>query len=202
MDARFNPGLPDRTGRGPVEPEPGGLPPWLQEKLFNRRMVSITGPLTSAVATQATAALLTLDAQSVEPVQLHLASPDGELAAAFALIDVIDSMRAPVHVVVTSLTGGAGVGVLVAGQRRLAYPHAMMRIIEPRAEVGNGTADQVAAAAGHYLRVLEELTLRIAAASGQPRSRVEEDLSTGRMLTAEQARDYGLIHDIVGVDRG
>src|SRR5262245_23988834 len=117
MNTRLGP--PDRQGRGPGELGPGGLPPWLQEKLFDRRMVSVTGSLTPAAATEATAALLTLDAQSGEPVQLHLASPEGELAAAFALIDVIDSMRAPVHVVVTSLTGGAGVGVLAAGARRL-----------------------------------------------------------------------------------
>jgi ATP-dependent Clp protease protease subunit len=62
----------------------------------------------------------------------------------------------------------------------------------------SGTADEVAASAGQYLRELEELAERIAAVTGQPRSRVEDDLSTGRVLDAEQAREYGIIDEIVG----
>jgi ATP-dependent Clp protease protease subunit len=62
----------------------------------------------------------------------------------------------------------------------------------------SGTADEVAAAAGRHLRELEEVIVRLAEVTGQPRSRIEDDLSAGRMLTAEQAREYGLIDDIVG----
>jgi ATP-dependent Clp protease protease subunit len=64
-----------------------------------------------------------------------------------------------------------------------------------------GTADEVAAAAGQYLRELEEMAVRLAEVTGQPRSRVEDDLSAGRILTAEQAREYGLIDEIVGERR-
>ena len=64
----------------------------------------------------------------------------------------------------------------------------------------SGTADEVAAAAGQYLRELEELAVRLADVTGQPRSRIEDDLSIGRILTAEQAREYGLIEGIVGQD--
>jgi ATP-dependent Clp protease protease subunit len=56
----------------------------------------------------------------------------------------------------------------------------------------------VTAAAGRYLRELEELVLRLSEVTGQPRSRVEDDLSAGRILSAEQACEYGLIDDIVG----
>jgi ATP-dependent Clp protease protease subunit len=56
----------------------------------------------------------------------------------------------------------------------------------------------VTAAAGQYLRELEELAVRLAEVTGQPRSRVEDDLSAGRILTAEEAREYGLIDEIVG----
>jgi ATP-dependent Clp protease, protease subunit len=181
----------------PEEPAGEGVPPWLQERLFDQRMVVITGPLTGPSATRAAAALMTLDALGTEPVRLQLATPDGDLAAAFGLIDVLDSMRAPVHAVVTSLTGGAAVGVLAAAKRRLAYRHARIRLSEPRAASVNGNADEVAAAAGQYLRELEELALRIVAATGQPRSRIEDDLSANRMLTAEQAMEYGLVDEII-----
>jgi ATP-dependent Clp protease protease subunit len=179
-------------------PEPAGPAGWLEERLFDRRVVLLHGPLNAAAATQAAAALLTLDAMGREPVQLHLSVTDGELSAAFAVVDAIDAMRAPVHVLVTAEAGGAAVAVLAAADRRLAYRHARIRLAEPRAAAVAGTADEVAAAAGQYLRELEELAVRLAEVTGQPRSRVEDDLSAGRVLTAEEARAYGLLDDIVG----
>jgi ATP-dependent Clp protease protease subunit len=188
---------PHRQPGGPPEPD-GGLAPWLAERLFDRRVVMLSGPLTGAAATQAAAALLTLDALGTEPVQLHISAPDGDLNAAFAVVDAVDAMRAPLHAVVTGEAGGAAVAVLAAADRRLAYRHARVRLAEPRAASVSGTADEVAAAAGRYLRELEELAVRLADVTGQPRSRIEDDLSTGRVLTAAEARDYGLLDELIG----
>jgi ATP-dependent Clp protease protease subunit len=175
-----------------------GVAPWLAERLFDRRVVMLSGPLTSAAATQAAAALLTLDALGTDPVQLHLSAPDGDLNAAFAIVDAVDAMRAPLHATVTGEAGGAAIAVLAAAGRRLAYRHARIRIAEPRAASVAGTADEVAAAAGRYLRELEELAVRLAEVTGQPRSRVEDDLSAGRVLSAAEAQEYGLVDEIVG----
>ncbi len=158
----------------------------------------LRGPLTGAAATQTAAALLTLDGLGADPVQLHIACPDGELPAAFAVVDAIDAMRAPVHAVVTSQAGGSVIAVLAAADQRSAYRHARFRLAEPRAAGVTGTADEVAAAAGRHLRELEEVIVRLAEVTGQPRSRVEDDLSAGRTMSAEEARDYGLIQQIIG----
>jgi ATP-dependent Clp protease protease subunit len=193
------PGPPDRPDRPPGDPAPDpdpGLAPWLAERLYQRRIVFLRGPLTARSAGTAVATLLSLDAPDGDPVQLHLAAPDGDLDAALALVDTIDSLRVPVHAVATSEVGGAAVGVYAAAGRRLALPHARFRLAEPRVAGIAGTADQVAAAAGHHLRALEDLVVRVAGATGQPRSRVEDDFSTGRLLDAEQARAYGLVHEI------
>ncbi|MFC0530674.1 ATP-dependent Clp protease proteolytic subunit [Phytohabitans kaempferiae] len=192
------PGTPGQPPLPPELPTGEGVPPWLQERLFDQRMVVLSGRLDDDAATRAAAALMTLDALGADPVRLQLATPDGDLAAAFGLIDVIDTMGAPVHAVVTSLAGGAAVGLLAAAARRLAYRHARVRLSEPRAAAVSGTADEVAAAAGQHLRELEELAVRIATATGQPRSRIEDDLSAGRTLSAEQAVEYGLLDEIVG----
>jgi ATP-dependent Clp protease protease subunit len=56
----------------------------------------------------------------------------------------------------------------------------------------------VAAAAGQHLRELEEVVLRLVEVTGQTRSRIEDDLSAGRVLSAAEARDYGLIDEVVG----
>ncbi|MFI5492135.1 ATP-dependent Clp protease proteolytic subunit [Actinoplanes sp. NPDC051859] len=187
------------------EPWPGatpggagpGIPGWLEERLFDQRIVMIRGPLTSAAASGIAAALLTLEAAGPEPVHLHVASGGGELNAAHAVIDVIDAMHAPVHAVVTSEAGGAILAVLAAAERRSAYRHARFKLAEPRAAGVTGTADEVAAAAGQHLRELEEVILRLVDATGQTRSRVEDDLSAGRSLTADEAKDYGLIDEVI-----
>ena len=174
------------------------MPPWLEERLFDRRIVMVRGPLTGSVASQAAASLLTLDAMGTEPVELHLTATDGELAAAFAVVDAIDTMHAPLHAVVPAQVGGAAIAVLAAARRRLAYPHARVRLAEPKAASAAGTADEIAAAAGEHLRELDELVVRLAEVTGQPRSRIENDMSANRLFNAEQAKAYGLIDDIVG----
>jgi ATP-dependent Clp protease, protease subunit len=174
------------------------MPPWLQERLFDRRIVMLSGPLTGAAASHAAAALMTLDAFAVDPVQLHVTAVDGELSAAFAVVDAISSMRARVDAVVPSLAGGAALAVLAAAHRRLAFPHARLKLMEPRTEMAAGTAEKVAGAAGQYLRELDELIEALAKLTKQPRSRIEDDLSAGRVLTAAEAKEYGLIDEIVG----
>jgi ATP-dependent Clp protease protease subunit len=182
---------PHLTGAGP------GLPGWLEERLFDQRIVMLRGQLTPEVATGVVAALLTLDSAGSEPVHLHVASPGGDLSAALSIIDVIDALTAPVHALVTSEAGGAVLAVLAAADQRAAYRHARFKLAEPRAAGVTGTADEVAAAAGQHLRELEEAVVRLAEVTGQARSRVEDDLSSGRTLSAAEALDYGLIGEVI-----
>src|SRR4030095_11812873 len=106
------------------------------------------------VATGIAAALLTLDAAGPAPVQLHVASPGGELGAALSIVHAIDSVAAPVHAVVPSEAGGAVLAVLAAAEQRSAYRHARFKLAEPRAAGVTGTADEVAKAGGQHLREL------------------------------------------------
>ncbi|MQA27455.1 MAG: ATP-dependent Clp protease proteolytic subunit [Micromonosporaceae bacterium] len=200
------PGEPrrDRPGRGPWTPPdpPGGghhgLDPWLRERLFQQRLVMAHGLLTPALASDVAAQLLTLDAAGSEPVRLHLTCPDGDLGAAFALVDALDLMRASVRAVATGEVGGAALAVLAAAKERAAYPHARFRLAEPRVDDVSGTANEIVGEASRHLRMLEDLILCLADVTGRPRSRIETDLSDGRLLSAEQALEYGLLHEIVG----
>lgn len=200
MDGRHDPlrwpPPPERGTEGP--PGAAGVPGWLEERLFDQRIVMLRGTLTGPVATGVAAALLTLDAAGPAPVQLHVASPGGELAAAHAVVDVIDALTADVHALVTTQAGGAVLAVLAAARRRSAYRHARFTLSEPRASGLTGTADEVTAAAGRHLRELEEIVLRLVDVTGQSRSRIEDDLAAGRTLTAAEARAYGLIDTVVG----
>jgi ATP-dependent Clp protease, protease subunit len=189
-------------GRRPAQDDGPPLAPWLEEKLFDRRIIVVQGPVTPSSATRTAAALLTLDALSAtDPVELHVRGADGDLDAVFAVIDALDVMHAPVHALATAEVGGGAIGLYAVAKRRRAFPHARFRLAEPRVHSVAGTADDVATAAGQHLRALEDLIVRIAGATGQPRSRVEDDLQSGRYLTAEEAKAYGLVHEIVAPGR-
>ncbi|HEV7898411.1 MAG TPA: ATP-dependent Clp protease proteolytic subunit [Planosporangium sp.] len=204
MNARMHDDPPDRwsvPGRSvsppPVTATDPGVAPWLEERMFAQRIVLLQGPVVPQIANRAAAALLTLDALGTDPVRLHVNASQGELSAVFALVDALDVMRAPVHATAIGEVGGAAVGVYAAARRRLAYPHARFRLAEPGAEGVNGTADEVAAAAGRYLRALEDLVVRVAEVTGRPRSQVEDDFGAGRVMTATEAHEYGLVDEIV-----
>ena len=98
-----------------LPPAGPGLPGWLEERLFDQRIVMLRGHLSAETATGIVAALLTLDAAGPEVVHLHVSSPGGDLSAALSVVDVLDSLTAPVHALVTSEAGGAeGGGVAAA----------------------------------------------------------------------------------------
>ncbi|MEV6491338.1 ATP-dependent Clp protease proteolytic subunit [Actinoplanes sp. NPDC051633] len=86
MDPRWQP----RPSHEPSPHLPGpSMAGWLEERLFDQRIVMIRGPFTQQDATSVAAALLTLDASGPSPVHLHVASSDGQLLAAHAVTDVI-----------------------------------------------------------------------------------------------------------------
>ncbi|HWS38422.1 MAG TPA: ATP-dependent Clp protease proteolytic subunit [Actinoplanes sp.] len=182
-------------------PHPPGLTPgfpgWLEERLFDQRIVMLRGQLSAETASGIAAALLTLDSAGPEVIHLHVSSPGGDLNAALSVVDVLDALAADVHALVTAEAGGAALAVLAAAGQRAAYRHARFKLSEPRTAGVTGTADEVAAAAGQHLRELEEVVIRLAELTGKTRSRIEDDLSTGRSLSAAEAVEYGLIDEVV-----
>src|SRR5262245_47905644 len=118
MTARRDPFPPPEPGpqRPPSVPELGAG--WLDERMFDRRIVLVRGRIDAGVASHVAGALLVLGLANPDPIQLYLSSPDGELPAAFTIVDAIDAVPAPVHAVVTSEVGGAALAVLAAADRR------------------------------------------------------------------------------------
>lgn len=184
----------------PVVPAPDG--PWperdpLLGALLRRRIVLVSGLLTNDLATSAAAQIMALDAEDDDPIQLHLASPDGDLDAALMLADTVELASASVTAVCRGAVGGPALAPLAAAQRRVAHPHATFRLSEPRVSI-SGRADQVAVHAAALQQQLAHLHDRLAAATGQPASTIAADLEKGLMLSADQAREYGLVHEVAG----
>jgi ATP-dependent Clp protease protease subunit len=170
-------------------------PPWLQEKLFERRIVFVTGRLDDALASQASAQIMSLDASGGEPIDVVLGSPDGTLEAAFMLIDVLDTARATVRVHCQGQVGGPAVGVAAAADRRSASPHTTFRLSAPASQAA-GTPDQIAAQSQQHRHVLWRFQARLAKATGRPVEDVADDMRRARYLDAREALDYGLIDTI------
>jgi ATP-dependent Clp protease protease subunit len=172
------------------------LPERLLGRLLDRRVVLLAGPLDAGLAARVCAQLLALAARAPEPISLYLASPDGELDAAVTVMDALDTIGMPVDAVVTGHLGGPSLGVLAVADRRRAYRHATFRLAEPRVRRW-GTGDQLAAEAARTIALLESLYERLARATGRPMDELRRDARAGRVLTAAEAIDYGLVESIV-----
>jgi ATP-dependent Clp protease protease subunit len=175
----------------------GGGPDWLRERLFERRIVMLTGPLDAARAAVTAAQLTALDAAGHDPIELHLDSADGTLEAAFVLIDVLDALGSPVHALCRGQIGGPALGVVAAATHRSATPHARFRLGQPRAAF-TGTPDQITGQSRQQQDLLWRLHARLARVTGRPAEEVAEDVRRGRYLDADEALAYGLIETIAG----
>jgi ATP-dependent Clp protease, protease subunit len=186
------------SARGNIPYEPPGrrrLSAWLQEKLFERRIVLVTGPLDADLAAEAAAALMTLDATGDEPIELHLDSLDGTLESAFVLIDTLDLLHATLRAHCRGQVGGPAIGVVAATDHRSASPHTRFRLSQPTAQF-SGTPDQIASHSRQQQELLWRLHARLAHLTGRPVEEIAEDMRRGRYLDAREALDYGLLDEI------
>jgi ATP-dependent Clp protease, protease subunit len=180
---------------GPWEERPS-----LEAQLLDQRVVRLWGPLDDMTVARACAEMMALDATGDAAVQLYVGSSGGPLHSAMSLIDTMDLLGVPVHVTCLGRAEGAAVGVVAAGARRVAAPHAQFHLTEPEVSV-SGNASQLTAWAEQHRIELERFVKRLAQASGRPAEHVEADLAIGRWLSAEEALGYGLVDEIWGRGR-
>jgi ATP-dependent Clp protease protease subunit len=171
------------------------LPAWLREKLFERRIVLVTGLLDAECAAELAAQLVALDAAGDAPIEIHLDSSDGTLDAALMSMDAIDALRAPVRAYCRGQVGGPVLGVAAAADRRVAAPHVRFRLGQPTARF-SGTPEDIAARSRQQTEQLWRLHARLARVTGRPAEEIAEDMRRGRHLDAHEALAYGLIDEI------
>jgi len=189
----------------PLPPEPGAQAgsEWsdtIRSRLFEHRTILLRGVLDDAQANQAAAELMTLDATGDSRITVHLDLQGGGLDAAFAVMDVIELVGVPVHVLCVGRAEGPAVGVVAVATRRAASPHARFRLADPTATM-SGSASELSRWADQHLAQLHRFHTRLAAAVHRPVEEVAADCAAGRYLTAEEALRYGLL-DEVATPRG
>jgi ATP-dependent Clp protease, protease subunit len=193
------PGLPGTPpAQAPLSPTRVWLDPhaeWktrLYERLLEKRIVLATGPLDDEAAARLSAQLLTLDAESPEPIRLELQNVRAELSSALTVMGILDVMRAPVQACVSGEINGPGLGVLASCPRRVGYPNASFVLAEPKVNFG-GTVTALTAREEQVNRMLDTLYYRLADVMGREADEIREDARRGRSLTTAQAVGYGLI---------
>jgi ATP-dependent Clp protease, protease subunit len=164
----------------------------LYQRLLEKRIVLASGPLDDPAAARLSAQLLTLDAETDQPIRLELQNLRAELASALTVMGILDVLRVPVHACVSGEISGPALGILVSCERRTAYPNAIFTLAEPRLEFG-GTVTAVTARQEQMTRMLDTLYFRLAEVTGREVDEIREDARSRRLLTAAQAIGYGLI---------
>jgi ATP-dependent Clp protease protease subunit len=172
-----------------------GSTDWLAARLLDQRVVALAGELDADAVNQAVAELALLDATGEEPVRLRLSGVSCDLDGVLSLIDAIDLMSAPVHATSLGTLAGPAVALLAVADRRTAGGHALFQLTEPAAPWHAGGRAVETAAAEHARRV-RRLQERLAEACGRAVEDVAADMRAGRLLGAEEAREYGLVDEV------
>jgi ATP-dependent Clp protease protease subunit len=173
---------------------------WLEGHMFDRRIVSLRGPLDHGTATRIASQLMTLVANGDEAVQLQLDSEGGSLEAAFAVIDVIDALGVPVHVTCLGRVEGSAAAVAAVCSRRLAMTHTRFRLSDPDVEF-EARASQVAALLRHHREGFLRFHERLAMATGRSLDAVTTACEEGRYMDSNEAIAFGLVDEIVRSQR-
>lgn len=164
---------------------------WLAERLIEQRVVALAGDLDGDTVNRTVAGLALLDATGDDPIRLRLSSVGADLDATLTLVDALDLVGAPVHATALGSLTGPAVAVLAVADVRVVAPHAVVQLGEPRAPRGL-SGREVETAAAERARQLRRLQERLAEACGQDVDRIADDMRAGRVLSAEEARAYGL----------
>ncbi|MGA3149091.1 MAG: ATP-dependent Clp protease proteolytic subunit [Acidimicrobiales bacterium] len=172
---------------------------WMRRKLFDLRIVLLSGPVDDEVGHGVGVELMTLDAIGDGPVHLQIDSAGGTLTAALALMDIIDVLGVPVRASCVGQAVGPSVGVLAVCSHRQMSAHARLRLLEPSVEV-QGNARQLEQLASAHAEQWTAFCARLSEVTGQPLEQLLDDADRGRFFSAEEAIDYGLVDEVAAAD--
>ena len=170
-------------------------------KLFEERIIYLGTPISDDVANAVIAQLLCL--QSMNPdqdISIYINSPGGSFTALTAIYDTIQFIKPDVETVCMGQAASAAAILLAAGTpgKRMALPNSRILIHQPYTEGTFGQTSDIEIQANEILRMREMLENMISRHSGKPIEEVSRDIERDKILTAEQAVEYGLIDTVLG----
>lgn len=168
-------------------------------KLFEERIIFLGVQIDDASADDVMAQLLCLE--SMDPdrdIQIYINSPGGSYTAMTAIYDTMQFVKPQVQTVCLGQAASAAAVLLAAGTpgKRFALPHSRILIHQPYTE-GGGQASDVEIQANEILRMREEMETILSLHTGRTKEQIEKEIERDRILTADAARDYGIIDQVI-----
>ena len=172
-------------------------------RLLKDRVVFLRGEVNQATANSIVAQLLFLEMEDPDAdIMLYINSPGGSVTAGMAIYDTMRYLKCEVATVCVGMAASMGAFLLAAGAKgkRKALPHAEIMIHQPLGGA-RGQATDIQIHAEQILRIKKMLNQLLSENTGKPLKTLEKDVERDHFLTAAQAKEYGLIDEIIAPRR-
>ncbi|UJF16556.1 ATP-dependent Clp endopeptidase proteolytic subunit ClpP [Jeotgalibaca sp. MA1X17-3] len=171
----------------------------IYSRLLKDRIIMLSGGIDDNVSNSVIAQLLFLDAQDPEKdIYIYINSPGGSVSAGLAIFDTMNFIKADVQTIAMGMAASMGSFLLTAGTKgkRFALPNAEIMIHQPLGGA-QGQATEIEIAARHILQTRARLNAILSERTGQPIEVIERDTDRDNYMTAEQAKEYGIIDEVM-----
>lgn len=188
----YAPIVVEQTGRGERSYD-------IYSRLLKDRIILLSGPIDDTVANSIVAQLLFLESEDPDKdIHLYINSPGGVVTAGMAIYDTMQYIKPDVSTICVGSAASMGSLLLTAGApgKRYALPHSRIMIHQPLGGV-QGQASEIEIHAREILRLREELNGVLAHHTGQPIEVIAQDTDRDNFMSAEDAKAYGLIDEVL-----
>jgi len=169
-------------------------------KLFEDRIIFLGTQISDDIANAVMAQLLCLQQMDAErDIEIYINSPGGSFTALTAIYDTMRYIKPDVRTVCLGQAASAAAVILAAGTKgkRLALPNSRILIHQPATEGGYGQSSDIEIQAREILRIRSLMEQMLAEDTGRTTEEVSRDIERDKYLTADQARDYGIIDEVL-----
>ncbi|MBQ9734282.1 MAG: ATP-dependent Clp endopeptidase proteolytic subunit ClpP [Clostridia bacterium] len=171
----------------------------IYSRLLEDRVIFLTGEINDAVADTVVAQLIYLEGKDPnKDISLYINSPGGSVTAGFAIYDTMNFIKCDVSTICIGMAASMGAFLLSSGAKgkRYALPNSEVMIHQPLGGA-QGQASDIKIQAEHIIRTKHRLNSILAENSGKPYEQVEKDTDRDNYLSAEEAKEYGLIDQVI-----
>jgi len=171
----------------------------IYSRLLRERVIFLVGPVNDHTANLIVAQLLFLESENPDKeISLYINSPGGSVSAGMAIYDTMNFIKPAISTLCIGMAASMGAFLLAAGAKgkRFSLPNSKVMIHQPLGGT-QGQATEIEIAAREILKTRERLNQLLAENTGQPLSRIELDTERDYYLTADEAKAYGLVDDVI-----
>ena len=174
----------------------------IYSRLLKDRIIILSGEITDESANSVVAQLLYLDSLNQDDISLYINSPGGAVTAGMAIYDTMNLVKSDVSTICLGMAASMAAFLLSSGakEKRFCLPNSEVMIHQPLGGA-QGQATEIKIAAEHILNLKEKLNKILSKNTGQDIKQIEHDTDRDNFMNAEEAKEYGIIDQILISDK-